>query len=201
MALTTIDGLINEVVSFSDALTTLQAQTVVTLGEARIYREMKTRQMEASTTITMTSGVVSASSSMIELRNAYLDSNPQQTLQRKSPDWIRSRYPDSSASAKPQFIARDGNNFIFGPRPDSTYAVVLNTYERPATAVGGTLTGLLASAPGLLLFAALIESEPFLGRDARMQVWEQRYQTLRDAILLEDKREKFSGPPLAVTPS
>lgn len=198
MAFNTIDGLINEVVSWSNtAVTTLQATGMVTLAEDRIFREVKTRQMEASTTIALTGGVATVPGGLTELRNAYLSSSPQQNLQRKTPDWIRSKYP--SGTGKPVYIARDNNNFIFGPQPGSGYSVVLNYYERPATAVGGTLTGLLSSSPGLLLYAALSESEPFLGRDERVAVWDLKYQNLRNEILLEDKKEKTSGPALAVT--
>lgn len=200
MAFNTIDGLINEIVSWSNnAVTTLQATGMVTLAEDRIFREVKTRQMEASTTIALTGGVATVPGGLTELRNAYLTSNPQQNLQRKTPDWIRTKYPQGSGTGKPVYIARDNTNFIFGPPPASGYEVVLNFYERPATAVGGTLTGLLSSSPGLLLFAALSKSEPFLGRDDRIQVWEREYRDLRDAILMEDKKEKTSGPALAVT--
>lgn len=200
MAFNTIDGLINEIVSWSNnAVTTLQATGMVTLAEDRIFREVKTRQMEASTTIALTGGVATVPGGLTELRNAYLNSNPEQNLQRKTPDWIRSKYPSGSGTGKPVYIARDNTNFIFGPPPASGYSVVLNYYEKPATAVGGTLSGLLLSSPGLLLYAALSESEPFLGRDERTQVWEQKYQNLRNEILMEDKREKTSGPALAVT--
>lgn len=200
MAFNTIDGLINEIVSWSNnAVTTLQATGMVTLAEDRIFREVKTRQMEASTTIALTGGVATVPGSLTELRNAYISSTPYQNLQRKTPDWIRTKYPLGAGSGLPKYIARDNSNYIFGPTPTSGHSVVLNFYERPATAVGSTLTGLLSSSPGLLLYAALSESEPFLGRDERVQVWEGKYQNLRDEILLEDKKEKTSGPALAVT--
>lgn len=200
MPFNTIAALETALISWTNAgITSAQAQDLITLGEDRIYREIKTRQMESSTAMAMTAGEITIPSNMIELRDAYLSANPQRALQRKTPDWIRTQYPDSSAYGKPRFIARDNGKFIFGPRPDSDYSVVVNYYARPVTAVGGTLSGILLSSPGLLLYAALSESEPFLGRDERVAVWEAKYQNLRNEILLEDKKEKTSGAALAVT--
>jgi hypothetical protein len=121
-------------------------------------------------------------------------------LIRVSLDQIYRKYPVRTAAGRPQFIARDGDNFVFGPYPGSGYSIVLNYYAKPATVVGSTLTGIILSNPGLLLFASLAEAEPYLGRDERIMVWEQKYMMIKKDVQRESDREDSSGQSLAVTP-
>lgn len=200
MPFTTINDFTNELISWTNAgISTAVASNMITLAEDRVYRELRVRQMEASTSVTITSGVVPVPSDMIEIKHAYVDSSPEQALQRKSPDWIYTKYPDRSGSGIPKFFAREGSNFIFGPYPASSYVVKLNYYARPTTAVNGTLTGIAASSPGLFLNAAMVEAEAYLGRDNRVALWESKYQQLKELVMKEDRNERFSGSPLAVT--
>jgi hypothetical protein len=190
------------IISWTNAgISSAQAQDLMTLAEDRIYRDIRTRQMEASTALTITNSVATVPSDMAEVKNAYIDTNPDYSLLRKSPEWIRQNYPDSSTAGIPIYFAREGSNFIFGPSPSSSYTLTVNYWKRPVSCVGGTLTGILASSPGLLLYAALSESEPFLGRDERTAVWEQKYQQLKEIVQREDRNERFSGSPLNVTPA
>lgn len=181
-------------------MTTAIAQDVMALAEDRIYRELHVRSMETVISSTITaSGTIAVPSDYSELKHAYIDGTPIQTLQRKAADWIYTNYPTRSGGSKPKFIGRDAGNFIFGDYPDSTYLVYMTYYKRPTTAIGGTLSGILLDAPGLWLFASLCETEPYFGRDQRMPLWEARYESIKKAVLMEDSVEKTSGAPLAMT--
>lgn len=200
MPFTTINDFTNELVSWTNSgISTAVASNMITLAEDRLYRELRVRQMEPSTAVTMVSGQVPVPSDMIEVKDARIDSSPEQALQRKSPDWIYTKYPDRSGSGIPKFFAREGSNFIFGPPPSSDFVVRLNYYARPSTAVSGTLTGIVSSSPGLLLNAAMVEAEAYLGRDNRVALWESKYQQLKELVMKEDRQERFSGSPLTVT--
>lgn len=202
MAFTTIAEMTAEIVDWSNGgLTTTQAQSMITLAEDRIYREIRVKAMEAQSSIAISSGVAAVPATLIEVKDMHISANPKYSLQRKTPDWIYSNYPNRSDTAIPIYFAREGSNFIFGPNASDSHTVVVNYYARPTTAVGGTLSGILLSSPGLLLYAALAESEVFLGRDSRLQVWETKYQQLKELVLKEDRNERFSGSPLSVTPA
>lgn len=202
MPLNTSANLETAVIDWTNAgITSAQAQDLIALGEDRIYRELRVRQMEDSTQMAITSGTISCPTDLLEVKDVRIDTEPDQTLQRKSPEWIYSKYPHRGAAGIPLFFARDGENLVFGPYPNSGYTVILNYWKRPATLVGGTLTGILASSPGLILYAALAESEPFLGRDNRLMIWEQKYQQLKELIMKSDRQERFSGSPLTVAAS
>lgn len=200
MPFSTISELQTALISWTNAgITTAEAQDLITLAEDRIYREIRVNSMETQSSIAISSGVAAIPSNLIEVKDIHISSNPKYSLQRKTPDWIYSNYPNRSETGLPIFYAREGSNLIFGPNASDSYTVVVNYYARPTTAVGGTLSGILLSSPGLLLYAALAESEIFLGRDSRLQVWETKYQQLKELVLKEDRNERFSGSPLTVT--
>lgn len=166
---------------------------LVTMGENRIFRELRTKDMEASLNATISSGVISLPSDFVELKYAYIDGSPTQYLESRPSAWIYERYPTRSSTGVPAFIARDGTNFIFGPYPDSNYTVKGTYYKRMA-AIQSSASALVTSYPDLYLMACLAESEPLIGRDKRIPIWESKYRMMRDAIMTEDSNGRFGGP-------
>lgn len=202
MALDTITGLTQAVIDWSNAgISTTQANDLITIGENRVYRELRVRQMEVTTTIAISNGSAAIPSDYIEIKNVHLSNSPSRALKRTTVDRIYQDYPQRSATGEPQFIARDGSNFVFGPNAGSGYSIVLNYYAKPATVLGSTLTGITLSSPELLLFSALSEAAPFLGQDQRIAVYEQKYQYVKTQVEKQSKGEDFSGSVLEVRPS
>lgn len=174
----------------------------IALGEARIYRELRIRAMEVALSQAIASGVVAIPGAYVELKHAYIDGSPVQILTRKDATWIYENYPTRSADGKPKFIASDAGNFIFGPFPDSTYTVKGTYYQRlTALSDSNTTNWFTTNAPGILLFAALSEAEPFLKNDPRIELWNAKYVQEKDGIEMEERDERFSGSPLSVSVS
>jgi hypothetical protein len=170
----------------------------IMLGEMRIYRQLRLRAMEVSFSSTISSGVIAVPSGYVELKYAYIDGSPVKQLQRKDPGWIIDNYPLRSADAKPGFMARDADSFIFGAYPDSDYTVKGTYYKRlDALSDSNTTNWFITNAPDLLLFAALCEAEPFLKNDERVQLWEAKYKAVKDMIEMQEKMEQHSGSYLA----
>lgn len=172
---------------------------LIALGEARVYRELRIRAMEATLNITIASGVAALPTDYVELKYAYVDGTPVQPLQRKTAEWILNKYPTRSAERLPFFIAQDGGNFIFGPYPDSTYTIK-GTYYKRLTALSDSNTSnwFTTNAPGILLFASLLEADVFLQNDDRIQLWQAKYDQEKSGIAEEDRNEAFSGSPLSM---
>lgn len=172
----------------------------IAMGEARIYRDLRIRAMETALSSTIASGVIAVPSGYVELKHAYINSSPVQGLQRKDAEWIYHNYPTRSSDGKPKFIAREGDNLIFGPYPDTGYTVKGIYYKRlDALSDSNTTNWFTANAPDLLLFAALCEAEPFMKNDERIAVWESKYASVKDQVQRQDRNEAFSGSPLAMT--
>jgi hypothetical protein len=186
----------------------------IQFAEERIYRggtniltqqrvsPVRIRAMETALSVSITSGVAAVPSDYLELKHAYISSAPVQRLERKSPEWIYTKFPQRSADSKPLYIAREGSNFMFGPYPDSDTYTLTGIYYAKLTALSASneTNTFTTNAPDLLLYGALCESSAYVGQDDRMQLWESRYEAAREAIQEQDEQEAFGNyMGLAVT--
>lgn len=198
MAITTYALLKTAITSWLDvpaATYTATIDDLVTIAETRIFREARTRDMEAALSDTIANGVIALPASYVALKYAYINSSPVKTLERRPAEWIYANYPTRSSEGQPKFIAREATNFIFGPYPSSAYTVKGIYYKRLA-ALSGSVNALFLANPDLYLFAALAESEILIGRDARVPLWEAKYTKILLSVNGEDKTEDQSGSPL-----
>jgi hypothetical protein len=174
----------------------------IMLGEMRIYRKLRIRAMETALSSAISSGVIAVPDGYVELKYAYVDGTPVQRLTVKDPGWIYEYYPTRSADGKPNFMAREIDNFIFGPYPDSAYTIKGVYYKRlDALSNSNTTNWFITNAPDLLLFAALAETEMFLKNDDRVPAWIAKYTEIENQIQAQDKMEAHSGSPLQTTVS
>jgi hypothetical protein len=171
------------------------ADDLITVAEGRIFKEVRCREMEAALSVAIASGVAAVPADYTDLKFAYIDGTPIRNLQRKDPSFILLKYPYRSSQGKPDFIARDVNDFIFGPYPDSGYTVK-GTYYKKLTAVSATVNDLFTNQPDLYLSACLAEAFRFLRNDAMMKYWDGRYAEIKSAVSAQDKAERISGGPL-----
>lgn len=174
---------------------------LITLAESRIYKDLRVSAMEANLSATISGGVIAIPAGYLEMKYAYVNSSTAAPLIRKTAAWIYEYYQTRAADREPQFYASDQGNFIFGPYPDSTYTINGTYYQKlPALSTSST-NWFMTNHPGLFLFGTLLEAEPFLKNDNRLAIWQAKYNEIRDAIALTEKRERFSGSSLSITPS
>jgi hypothetical protein len=170
----------------------------ITLAEARIYRELKIRQMEVALSATIASGVITVPSGYTEMKFAYVNGSPIKPLERVSLEALYSRYPTRSADGKPSVFAREGINIAFGPYPDSAYVIKGVHYSKLAVLSDANTTNwLITDAPDLILFATLAEAKAFIMDDPRLVLWEGRYINARDMLKKQDRDEDMSGSVLS----
>ena len=195
MALTTYAELKTAVAAWMDVTSATLTSTIddlITVAEARIFREARTRDTEATLSGTITSGVVAVPADYIELKFAYLNTSPSQILERRNAEWIYSQYPTRSSSGKPKYISRQSGNFIFGPYPDSGYTLA-GVYYKKLAALSTTAHALFTNNPDLYLFGCLAESEILIGRDARLPIWRAKYAEILSDVNGVAKAEESSG--------
>lgn len=169
----------------------------IQLGENRIYRDLRVRQMETALSDTIASGVIAVPSGYLEMKYAYINGSPMVKLQRKDAEWIYHTYPTRSADGTPRYFAREAGNFIFGPYPDSGYTVKGVYYKKLAALA--TTNWLTDDVPDLILFASLCEAAPWTANDERIGLWEKKYAQIAARVQQQDDTEEFSGSPLAMT--
>lgn len=173
---------------------------LIALGEDRIYRILRVREMEQSLSQTISSGVVSVPSDYVNLKFAYLSSvSPNRWLERKPAEWIYRNDPYRSAqTGVPRYIAREVDNFIFSPYPAANYTLS-GVYYKRLDPISTTLNSIFTNHPALWLFAALCESAPFIQSDKRIAVWEKKFADTVLEVSSQESLENQSGSRLAMT--
>jgi hypothetical protein len=201
VALTTYSGLKTAVANWLNRTDlTSYIPDFIALAEERIYRDLRIKAMETAFSSTVASGVIALPTDYLELKSAYVDGSPIYFLERASLEDIYSKYPTRAAGGKPLYIAREGENFIFGPYPDAAYTIKGIYYKKlPALSDSNTTNWLTSSAPSLILFGALTEAAPFLKDDARLAIWEGKFQTQMRDVQRADKREALRGSSLTMS--
>lgn len=166
--------------------------------QGKIYRSLRIRPMETALSGTITAGLLACPTDYVALRYAYTDTTPIGWLERQSPENVLKSYPVRTSTGKPKLIARQGDNFIFGPFPDNTYSVVGIYYKLlPLLSATNTTNWFITNAPELLLYGALLEAQPFLMNDKRIATWETLYQQSYATVKDLHRSENASGSTLA----
>jgi hypothetical protein len=167
----------------------------ITLGEQRIYRGLRVRQMEEEIDSTISGGLLPVPSDYVDMKYIYVDNSTKQWLERKSAEWIYRNNPTRNTDT-PLYFARERDNFIFAPSQD---VAVKGTYYKRLPSISVTLNDIFTGNSGLWLFAALCETAPYIQNDARLPVWEKKFMDILMEVNTEEFRENASGSRLAMT--
>jgi hypothetical protein len=180
---------------------TVQIPDFIQLAEVRLRRDLRIRQMLKSATTTMTGGdqTVALPTDFLELRDLFVETNPIRDLQYVTPS-VFSRNGRVTESGLPVFYTIIASEFKFAPVPDGNYTLQVHYYARPELLSDSNPSNVfLANCPDLLLYGALIEAEPFLMNDARIQLWAGMYDRGVASLTASDDRSENSGVPLRMT--
>lgn len=170
----------------------------INLAEYRLQRNLRIRQMLKTVTATTTSGdsTVGLPSDFLELRDIYAQGNPRISLSYLSPSAF-TRDSRATESGRPSYYTLRSNEFELAPVPDSAYTLQMLYYAKPDLLSDSNSSNVfLANAPDALLYGALLEAEPFLMNDSRIQVWTGFYQNALDSLNVSDESSEYSGVPL-----
>lgn len=176
---------------------------LIIVAENRVHKMLRTRTMESALAATLnSSGQATVPSDFIELEHAYIDGTPVTPLQRISLEQMYSLFPNRSSVStnRKSYIAREGSNFIFGNAGSSGSVLKGRYFAKPVSLVSGaTITSVFTAHPECYLFGALAESEPFIGHDERIQLWEAKFQQCIQLANQEHKDSDKSGSTLAAS--
>jgi len=171
----------------------------VSLAEKRLNRDLRLRQMLQQSTYTLTSGyTVPTPADFLEMKDIHIDANPVVNLNFKTVSQFY-RLGNSSTTGQPINYTLVSDNFILAPRPVSGATISMTYYKIPKVlSATNPSNEYLEVCPDLLLYAALVESAPFLMDDARLQTWEALYTRGLTSITKSDEQSEFPAQPLAV---
>jgi len=179
---------------------TSQIPDFITFAENRLRRELRIRQMLKSVTTATVSGdnTVELPSDFLQVRDFVVMTNPIQPLSYSSPSAL-SNDRRASEVGVPMSYTILASEFQVSPAPDGVYTVKLLYFAAPAyLSSSNTSNVFLTKAPDALLYASLIEAEPYLMNDARINTWGTMYDRAISSLTKSDEEGQYSGVPLAM---
>lgn len=180
---------------------TSQIPDFIRLCETRLRRDLRIRQMLKSVTTATEANdeTVELPSDFLEARDLVLVGNPVQPLNYLSPS-LFNRNARAADAGKPLEYTILANDFQLAPIPDGAYTVKLLYYAAPAfLSDTNTSNAFLANCPDLLLYGSLIEAEPYLMNDPRLQTWITMFNRGLTSLTTSDQQGQYSGVPLVMS--
>lgn len=172
--------------------------TFIMLAESKFNRKLRVRQMVKRATAQIETAFFAYPSDWLESKEFQLNTNPITKL-----EFITESYGNElratrfSAGGKPRYYTVVGSQLEFIPTPDTQYDGELTYYAKiPALSDANTSNWLLAYAPDLYLYGALIEAEPYLKNDERVGLWGELYLRVVTDIEVADERASVASTPL-----
>jgi hypothetical protein len=156
--------------------------------------------MVTSATLTTVSGsaTVTLPSDFLEIRDLYVVGTPRQVLTYMAPSAF-SRNSRADETGKPLDYTINSTTIELAPYPDAAYSLKLLYYKKPVVlSNANTSNEFLVNTPDALLYGALMEAEPYLMNDARVQVWASMYQQAISNANDSNDAAEYSGVPLQI---
>ena len=173
----------------------------IVLAEARFNRILRIRDMETvSTAISTVAGTreYSLPTGFVQMKEFHLTTDPITPLAYITPEMM-SRLQAGSTKAKPKVFTIIADNVRLGPNPDAVYTTSM-LYYKTFTALSGsnTTSEMLTNNPDVYLYGTLLEAEPFIMNDARVQLWATAFRQAVEDIQNQDNKDRHSGSELRV---
>jgi hypothetical protein len=168
----------------------------ITLAEDTLNRRLRIRAMETRATASISEEYISLPTGFLEMRNFQLNTNPKQTLRFVTPEYIDTFWTGST-TGQPVVYTFIGGEIQLAPSPDGSYTAEMDYYLKWDIATD-TTNWLLTNTPSAYLYGSLLQAEPFLKNDKRIQVWREMFERSLADIEMADKRERWSGNSLTM---
>ena len=173
----------------------------IVLAEARFNRILRTRDMETvSTAISTVAGTreYSLPTGFVQMKEFHLTTDPLTPLSYITPEMMTRLWAGSS-KGKPEVFTIIADNVRLGPNPDAVYTTSMLYYKTfTALSDSATTNDMLTNNPDVYLYGTLLEAEPFIMNDQRVQLWGMAFKQAIDDIQNQDNKDRHSGSQLRV---
>jgi hypothetical protein len=199
MALDTFSGLKTTIADYlnRDDLTSI-IPSFITVAEAKFNRKLRVRQMVKRATAAIDTQYFAFPSDFLQAKELQLNTNPITYL-----DYVTQNQGDYSSANEYITVGKPVKYTIIGtqiqviPTPDTSYTGELTYYGKiPALSDSNTSNWLLAYAPDLYLYGALLEATPYLKDDERLATWSTLYANSLGDIEVADQRASVASTPI-----
>lgn len=177
-----------------------QIPNFIQLAEARLSRELETRDQEKRATATLTSGdeFIALPTDMREIREIKLNANPNVVLEYKSPTALDTTY--TGASGKPLAYSIVGGELKVRPIPDDSYtAEIIYIGSLSALSDTNTTNVMLTRHPDAYLSGSLVEAYTYLMDEQRASTYDAKFTRSIEEIRKDEQRSHYGTGALHIS--
>jgi hypothetical protein len=191
----------------SGSLSTATLDLLISLGDQAVYNGttgpagealpgLRCGDMETALSLTVTGNSATLPTDCLELKR--VQQTGQYPMDYVAEEGLLRYIKAGGGSGSARQYTQQGRNLVFFPALSDGDTVQGRYYQQFADVSQGTLNAAFNRYPDVWLYAALAESAPFLGEDARLPLWKSLYKgRLMAALATERNREQY-GSRLAV---
>ena len=172
----------------------------IALCEARFNRLLRIRAMEYKQTASTVAGQrnLALPTGFIQMRNLQINASPIVPMQYVTPE-IYDRLYGSASTGTPQMYTIISDEIQLGPIPASAQTIEMLFYKKFDALTGlATTNWMIINAPDVYLYGCLLEAEPFIMNDPRVQLWATAFKQAITDIQEQDNKDRHSGSALRV---
>lgn len=190
----TYDSLLTDVQTYAerdDQPFVTQLPRFVMLAENRLASEVRGLGLQNYVNSVLTGNTIQKPARWRETVSFNITVGPDIAfLYPRTYDYCRAFAPDPSQTGVPRYYADYGyEHFLIAATPDQNYPFEISYYERPEPLSDANQTNWTTQyAPQLLLYATLLEAQPFLKRAERIAEFQGMYDRALQGIAQETTR-------------
>ena len=172
----------------------------IALAEARFNRLLRIRAMETKQTASTVADQrnLALPTNFIQMRNLQINTSPITSLEYVTPEMYDRLYGGSDTGT-PKAYTILADEIQLGPIPASVQTIEMLFYKRfDALTSSASTNWMITNAPDVYLYGCLLEAEPFIMNDPRVQLWATAFQQSIADIQDQDNKDRHSGSALRV---
>lgn len=172
----------------------------IALSESNFNRLLKTRQMETSSTLTPSSGLVTLPTDFIELRRIYIDTDTPIELEYLPPEQFYVKFPilTNSSISPSRYYTIEADQIHLSDEVTNNDVKILYYAKIPALSALNTTNWLLTAHPDLYLAGSLAVAYGVIKNTEQESKWLAMANNIINQIKTVDNRGKFSGSAMRV---
>ena len=181
----------------------------IALCEAMVIRPLRVRGMETLDTSISTVGGqrnYDLPSGYLQMVDFALTTDPITPLSYITPENMNRMWAGSQLGIPRAYTIISNNSsgtpvptVRFGPSPAGAYTYSMMFYKKiSALSTDNTTEAMLTDNPDIYLYGALLEAEPFLMNDDRVQLWATAFKQAVSDLQEQDNKDRHSGSAMRV---
>lgn len=191
MALTTYAELQAKIASdlFGRTDKTAEIKDAIRLTEAHMSNNLKCREMDTTSTLTITSGEATVPTDLQSVKSLRLLSSPYSEIDYEPIELIETRRPDVTGTIEVYDIV--GEKFVFWP-PSSDSARLRYRADIPALSDSNTSNWILAGHPHMYVYGSLWQMFLHLKDEARANTYGSMFTASIEELNMRDRVSRLA---------